>query len=380
MPIVVKSEPTVLDKVTSTLYKEGNSPYSNSKTNPVVHTTYDYISHYSIHNMEGRTTPGWQKMRNAGAILPMTVFKQFQYESFVDSGERDYYQTVNNRRWWWSDLHFGSGDWWGRTPAGLPEDDIVTTSDLEYLVQQAAGTIASSGWDALTFIAELKQLRRMFSGVVSKLDNLSRGLSPGKAYDLWLEGRYGWRVLTYDVRDLHNALVTFRDKRTRYNQRVGNTFNRVISSTSTDSDSISTQQVSEDISIIANLRGTVVADVDVPKIQFNPVVTAWEVTRLSFVVDWLLNVGQALNAASFLYLAKDYQACGGFRLNIEAEGTTAWQSDSSGYATNSCYGSYRGVGYYEERVPLEVSILPRLRLRMTVWKAVDLLALIAQRL
>jgi hypothetical protein len=256
---------------------------------------------------------------------------------------------------------------------------LVGPYDLEYYVQKAAAAIYSSGWDAATFIAEIGQLRKMLSNVGKKIDNLSQGRSPGELYDLWLEGRYGWRTLMYDIKDLHEVLSRSNERRTRYREAKGFTdggsYNDYTDGTSNDI----TVRYSTSVSWTMNLRGTVVADIDIPDFQFNPVTTAWEVTRLSFVVDWLINVGQALEAASFLLKVKAYKACGGVKVDFNLTGDATKLSHGSNLSA-TVSGSWNATASFIQRVPMAVSASPRMKLRLDEYKVIDLLALVAQRL
>jgi hypothetical protein len=319
----------------------------------------------------------------------MTYFEQWEFESQVNPGLIDFCDP-SGRRWWWDNYYWYAGSWWGPNPGGPPAGSEVETSDLEYYVQKAAASIASSGWDALTFLAEFHQMRRMFGGVVNRLRTLVRQGQSGfkgkrvltlkRASELWLEGRYGWRILSYDIADLHDLLVTYRDKRTRYHQRYGHKMVNTFDTYNLGNWGEGEFSIAEQITVTTNLRSTVVADMEVPKVRFNPVVTAWEVTKFSFVLDWLVGVGQALDAADFLLRNKDYQACGGYRLEIESEGSIQLVTPEPGYTYHNYSGSYTGSGYFEKRIPLKVSSIPKLKLRLNRWKSLDLLSLVIQAL
>jgi hypothetical protein len=187
-------------------------------------------------------------------------------------------------------------------------------------------------------------------------------------------------VLAYDIRDLHNVVVNYKERRERYRQSSGQKFTYTYNDYFEDTSDGITRGWSESITAQFNLRGTVIADLNVPKLQFNPVVTAWEVTRLSFVVDWLLNVGQALDAATFLLMVKDYAACGGFRIDYDAEGAMDVVDVDPGTTVYGMKAETEGHGFHEKRVPMAVSAIPRLKLRLNEWKVIDLLSLIIQRL
>lgn len=327
---------------------------------------------------EGWTTPNWRKIRNSGSILPMTPWVQTELRERVNPGTREWCTASNRKGKYINNGWYPGGGlvWVGKTIYHYT--DLVDPYDLQYFVQKAAAGIYSSGWDAATFLAEIGQLRRMLTGVGRKLDDLSRGQSPGKLLDLWLEGRYGWRTLLYDIQDLAEVLSRANERRSRYRETKGFTDSGFYSD-SVNTGTNPTINISNSISWTINMRGTVVADIDVPDFQFNPITTAWEVTRLSFVVDWLLNVGQALEAASFLLMAKSHKACGGVKIDFVLEGNTSLVTKGTLTSCTST-GTWEGTGSYVERVPMSVSALPRIKLRLNEYKIIDLIALIAQRL
>jgi hypothetical protein len=264
----------------------------------------------------------------------------------------------------------------------LSPDDLISRvgiPDLSYLVQQAASAIYSRGFDALTFLAEIKQLRSMLTGVGSKLSSLTQGKSPGRIHNLWLEGRYGWRTLRHDVEDFVEYLSSVNEGRSRFRASKGfdisGSSNDYVESTASGlvlGDSI-------DISWTGSVRGTVVADIDVPELTFNPLTTAWEVTRLSFVVDWLLNVGQALEAASFLLLSKQHVSGGGYKVNFDLAFHRTLAGVTGSQIVYGCEANSSARALVTRRDPVSIGVVPHLRLRLDKWKVVDLLSLVLQR-
>lgn len=342
-----------------------------------VTSTESLCSKRKVRTAVGVETPGWRKMMNAGVILPMTSWSRYGLDAECSLGIRQWCNSVNRKRKWTNWYH-------SKYPSILDLDDgyfmgLVGSYDLQYYVQKAASAIYSSGWDAATFIAEIGQLRRMLTGIGKKLDDLAMGHRPGELYDLWLEGRYGWRTLMYDIKDLHAVLKQSNERRTRYREAKGFTSGGSHNEYTDGTSNELTVRYSTSVSWVMNLRGTVVADIDVPDFQFNPVTTAWEVTRLSFVVDWLINVGQALEAASFLLMVKNYVACGGIRVDFNLDGNAVLLSKGTNVSA-TVNGSWHANAYHVERVPMTVSASPRIKLRLDEYKIIDLLALIAQRL
>jgi hypothetical protein len=363
--------------VTATHRYYNTSPTCSETGSSTTPSTEQLCRSWKYSSAAGWNTPGWRKMKNDGIILPMTPWTRFTLDANVNLGTRVWCDSANYRHKWedWYHSKYPSIEGW--TSSYLM--GLIDPYDLEYYVQKAAASIYTSGWDAATFIAEIAQLRKMLSGVGKKINDLASGRSPGELYNLWLEGRYGWRTLMYDIKDLHEVLSRVNERRTRYRQAVGASDGGLYTTYTDATSSNLTVRYSTSVSWATNMRGTVVADIDVPDYQFNPVTTAWEVTKLSFVVDWLINVGQALEAASFLLKAKAYQACGGVRVDFNMSGNAVLLSQGVN-TYGSVNQSWSGTAAFIERIPMSVSSLPRLKLRLDAYKVIDLLALVAQRL
>lgn len=352
----------------------GGTVCSQSGSSSITETT---TALYSANSrwMEGETLKDFHKRRRSGAILPMTNWKQYEWYSTGTPNIRQFCSSAGKFGRWENRFHH-CGTW--TYPSFDVLEDALPSLDLQYFVQQAAARISSGGWDALTFVAEIGQLRRMLKGVFTKLLALSQGSSPGKLADLWLEGRYGWRTLLYDIQDLNEAIKQLNsEKRTRYSEKVG------LSTTSSFTESFiegtPKRLRTNHVEIRISARGAVVADIDIPALQIDPIRTAWELTTLSFVLDWLLNVGQALDAVSFLLHAKSYTAAGGFRAEFSVESNVSVY-DAMTYTQYTESGTASASGFIERRVPMTVSSLPRLKLRLDEWKIIDLASLVYQRL
>jgi hypothetical protein len=327
--------------------------------------------------MEGQTNHDWRRRMWAGEILPMTHWRQYQWETVAIPFTQDWCSSTGRRH-----KNVGqtsiSGTW--RNPGYDFLLDKLPSVDMHYFVQQAAARIASQGWDALTFIAELSQLRSMLRGILGRLSDLLLDGNLKKVANAWLEARYGWRTLKYEIQDLNQALVSYEDSRKRHREQAG-WKTRMFSLETEDVDWGSvhpTIKLTDNVSIDVSYRGVVVADIGVSDFQFNPLVTAWEVTRLSFVIDWLVNIGQALDAITFALSVKQYTACVGLRADFSVEHTQA-VADPKSSTVYSIEGRSDSKGYIEMRVPTTVSIIPRTKVRLDDFKLLDLAALVIQR-
>lgn len=330
---------------------------------------------------ESRTMSGWDipnfhARKKAGELLPFTPFAQTTAQwKFSES------RSVSKSGHIYQLLHHSGAAVHSRLTA---QDDLVSymnevEGDPDYFVQAAASKIYSSGWDSLTFIAELTKTVAMFKGFVRRLISLALR---GRLDKIWLEGRYGWRTLVYDMVDINNALANIDSHRKRFRESVGtNQEWSVIHDHVVPLDGLNSATYRAVDTILVGLRGTVAADIEPPTFQFNPFTTAWELIGLSFVVDWVINVGQFLESMSFLVVNTKYTAAAG----MYGEMTRVWSvpstSASGGYTVDFvtvdeqlCFVT-RTV-----RTPATVSKSPLLQLRLDGFKVMDLVAILLGRL
>lgn len=361
---------------TASLRSFANNGCTTAGSSSITQTS-SLLKEVEVRTAVGWDTPGWRKIRNEGGLLPFSGWEKFHLRGSADAGRREWCPSSSGKRSRWEN-YYPCGSFVDKTAGELMA--LVDLPDLTYLVQQAAAGIYSSGFDALTFLAEVKQLRRMFSGIVKKLEKLFQGKSPGQIHNLYLEGRYGWRTLMFDIRDFQEYLTSVNEGRSRFRQARGLTISGSWTDYSSSTSSGITMGLSSDVSWSGNCRGTVVADIDVPELQLNPLTTAWEVTRLSFVVDWLINVGQALEAASFLLRATNHTAGVGYKIDFDLDQSWALLGTTGTTICHGCNGHSSGNASVVRRSPSSVGVVPHLKLRLDGWKVLDLLSLLLQRI
>lgn len=366
------------DTFTSTVNKRAPGTPGNAGTGSVQTLgTYNIISSRYDSWSQGYKNTEYTYLVAKGKLLPMTPWTGYSHRFRVISGVQDVYMpTINPYYRYWTE---GAPYSW-QTSSPQPWvigrstlEAVLDTKDSTYFVQAAAAKLYSSGWDTLTFTAELTKTIVMFRGFISRITQLALS---GKLESLWLEGRYGWRTLWYDMKDIDKAIQNLDEGRKRFRDKVGTT----ISGSSTRVDSIITSYGTLTLNTAytdkIGIRGTVVADIEPPRFQFNPITTAWELMRLSFVVDWVINVGQFLEGLSFLALAREYTAAGGLSI------TRKYSQTSSLALTAGCFGNWNtsseGEGTLVRRVPSSVSTIPLPKLRLDGFKVLDLIALLIQ--
>jgi hypothetical protein len=271
----------------------------------------------------------------------------------------------------------------------IPDWEALKTEfkpDFEYMVQAAAAKVYERGHDTLTFISEIHKTRQMFVDLVKKIVRYKRSSEPfdlqsrvRETRSLWVEGRYGWRTLIYDIQDLQKALESLSEiQRKRISERSGmtETFTNITVENLNWSSGPLTRTYTDDFQV--GRRGSITADIRPPHFRFNIVSTAWELTTLSFVLDWIYNVGQALSAINFHLLAEQYAASGGFQIYLQrhvAVSTVSWNTYFSG--TISQEATY--IGSMVERVPMSVPLRPLTTFNIDDFKVWDLLAILSQK-
>lgn len=202
-------------------------------------------------------------------------------------------------------------------PVNLPP--FPSLRDPAPLVPDAIADFRSKLWDVGTFAAEFGKTVELVNraGIrfaehserIAKAVKLKRG-GRGKQSaaefmlafsNAWLETRYGWRILAYDIEAAQEAYQTLN--RTSPNFRG--------SSSDTSSETTFTPwfnpgtysglecwfrwQVTTEKRIRAFCGG--VHNIDIP-VSVDPIVTAYELIPYSFVADWFLNIGANLQAYS----------------------------------------------------------------------------------
>jgi hypothetical protein len=269
-----------------------------------------------------------------------------------------------------------NGDSWARDLQTIYDSHIP---ELEKsLVQKAAAKIMSQSHDTLTFLAELTDIKKLFTGCVSKLLRLKLPEKVTDVTNLWLEARYAWRTTIMDLQSLNDAIMRLGDEqKKRYSKSARTVYEDSIASYTPYSDAsgeFSTEMVDE---LKIEQVGSVTADISIPEFSFNPVVTAWEIVPYSFVIDWLLNVGQAIIAASFLTLNQHYAASIGYKVTMittKSYSVINWNPSYSGGV--DWQGSCTNVVKY--RHPCEVPYTPYPRFAINLSKIMDLLSMLAQ--
>jgi hypothetical protein len=381
--LVLKPPKSFVQEIhTPTTSKRAPGTLGNPGTGAVqTFATYTPITTINESFVQGYKNSDYRDRLVHGKLIPMTPWTAYKHWWKVSFGSFEAFMPTISPyyRYWFTGIPH---TWvkgtpniappWVTSQAALQND--LNQYDTDYYVQAAAAKIATSGWDALTFVAEFSKTIAMFRGFGARVIKLSKA---GRLESLWLEGRYGWRTLVYDMIDIDKAIRNLDEGRKRFFERVGGNTHKVSSRVDNyGTDVYGTWICTTTYTDTIGLRGSVCADIEPPRLGFNPISTAWELMRLSFVIDWFLNVGQFLDSLAFLALEREYTAAGG-KVIVRKYSQTSSVSWVAG-----CYGTWasdsEGEATLINRIPASVSTIPLTKVRLNSYKVLDLVALVVQ--
>lgn len=341
--------------------------------------TYTYTGLYKKVDMSacsGVSIPDFHRRKRNGELLPMTPWAQ----TFISGSSTGSYSIQKTDNSLYGKIEPSGG-------ANFFNDWVITYGQLDALlpanpdrfVQDAAAKIYSNGFDALTFLAELTDVHELFISAGKKFLKLKYPRNWRQMSSEYLSLRYGWRPLIMDIQSIAKLIDTFHEKKKRYSERCGTQYVSNNSSERTLWNGQFMWHIVTTNKITTKVRGSVVADITIPKLQFNPIVTAWELVPFSFVLDWFLSVGRALLAISCVHAAEQTTSAYGYQLEVQRSMytyTDQWYSTWTGTAvqTASC-NAVRQV-----RTPCPIPLLPHFKLRLDNMKILDLLALLVQHI
>lgn len=279
--------------------------------------------------MTDEVTPGYFGKARRAEYLPINPMSQTKYEILTDStGSTNWEVRSNGIKQWdqvWSG-HLGVPGWiyaWGATISPSWAGAVPGAPDANAALTEALANARSRGFDLLTFLAEFRKTvelithfrSRTLSRAEKVADRARKSSDPVTAFaETWLEARYGWRILAYDIAGIQESierLQSFRapfvrgygtressSTRTTYNAGVGSYWRSVSPSTGLVADygrvSILATQTYRRSVHAAVILEAIIDDI----IEIDPIVTAWEVVPFSFILDWFINVGDVLQAYS----------------------------------------------------------------------------------
>lgn len=348
------------------------------------HPTDSLVYEYSVWgngytgSYKAKRTPNFnRRLREGAGLLAYRFYRRFDCTA-SQAGHLDL----------WYPTPQGAKDYYTHTgnDPSIPTMETLTSMlslldvNPQYYVQKAAASLWD-GFDIGTFLAEIHQTVDLIINAASRFRELleralKHGLSAKDAAEKWLEWRYGWRILLYEIQSIIEALRESKPYQI-FTAREGESFtfeqpyDAVV-----DAGSWSITYPMED-SILIGVRGTYAAQVTAPKVFVNPLVTAWELVRFSFVVDWFFSVGNALRALTGSLLSSKHTSAAGFEVQLYRRSTGEVKFNHANYYT-SITGNNRFTAnaVLRLRTPTPVSYLPVFKIDLNLQKLWDMLALI----
>jgi hypothetical protein len=268
-----------------------------------------------------------------------------------------------------NDVHLSVEKLMELDPKGRPPD----------FVQVAAEQIMSNSHDTLTFLVELKKTKQMFIKMLKRLRDPKTFIPKTKQHvaGAWLEARYGWRPLIYDIISLQKAMAHMAKGRTRFSQQAGSSFPILESEEVISPEGIYYKELKSFTSGSVSMRGNVTADIKLNAFSFNPIVTAWELVPYSFLIDWLIDIGSMLSALSFSALSTHYEASESRMFNVIVTRNMELKS-FGGNEVILHRGNTTCVASVKVRTPTRVSFKPQMLSGLSLLHGVDAIALIVK--
>lgn len=326
-----------------------------------------------------------------GDLLPFTPWGKYEYTAATDGRIDIIVGTPPGLRYFTVSPRYTPYDSWKLDISSVLAHQ--PRESLNYLCTDAMAKIYGNGFDLLTNIAEFKNVVKLFKSFAKRLADFIlylpyywRKMSFKEILKVgndvnneWLSHRYGWRIIVYDMLNLHKAFVELENARSRFSERAGYT-TRTSYDESWETDHTyykMTHLVHGEVEV--SCRGSVVSDIVYPHFQFNPIQTAWEMITLSFVVDWVFNVGNTIQGLTYAFRPGNYHAATGIRTEVTQVYNAFISYKASNFISGDRWQSGGAHAVHYKRQPCEISMIPHLSLHLNSLKIVDLLALLVQR-
>lgn len=273
-------------------------------------------------------SPGYFGKSRRGQFLPVNPMTQTKTEietSGVSSAAWEIRYNGNHLYdSEWTGVLAASTYWWyhgGTYSPTYPYGSPAWPSESVALTEALANA-RSRGFDILTFMAEwhkvvdmiLRFRTRTLRRAERVADSIGSVQDPATAFaETWLEGRYGWRLLAYDIEGINEAIgklgehhfplirgYSTNSSDASYVTNLGgpaNHYKRYNHSSQVPFPGYGSGVRTE--SMVREVRAGVILEAVIQDIlEIDPLVTAWEVIPFSFILDWFINIGDVITAYS----------------------------------------------------------------------------------
>lgn len=286
-------------------------------------------------SMEDEVTVGYFAKARSGDALPVNPMIQEKYSieltqdscsfAFYDESKTPQLRATINFEGSLAAAsyasHIGSsGNKWFRTWASTPSWPSDAT-----VLQAALANANSASFDLLTFAAEFDKTNELVRRFGNRTLKRSRDIleSMQRRYrrreityrafsESWLEYRYGWRILMFDLEAMNesaerliegiqqrNRFSAYDEKTTEYTAtNIGSVIKRFPSNVSYSSRLTGVQSSFTQTRKRSVKAGVAVEHLGQDMYMADPLVTTWELVPFSFIADWFFTLGDAIKAHS----------------------------------------------------------------------------------
>lgn len=256
---------------------------------------------------------------------------------------------------------------YGNFAFGQFDNASITTENTVVLFNKCVGKLGTrmngASFNVPLFLAEAHKTLDMIGNAALDIAKvLRKAKTDREAHNLWLEYRYGWRLL---VKDIYDALVAIHEARRR-----GVVFRVKVKCTSvksgvstTRSDGSYPPRATDDIPLVWDIRNTWRASYETtislnytdsygPTLGTlqtfgitNPIALAWELIPYSFVLDWFIPVSNYL-ATLDIFIGKKFKS-----------GCISYCTDVKQELKPMNFRDIKGQGYYATGVLVPASTM-----------------------
>lgn len=292
-------------------------------------------SHTLLETMNDLVSPGYFASQRRGQFLPINPMDQKKtIIEVATSGQVKYDVKYNGTLSTITTLdghlavhghvhHFGAAfppSYTGSNPSW---------PDTSVLVTEALANARTRGFDILTFLVEFRKtvelIARFRTRVLKRAEDIADAISNGDFDSIaealaefsavWLEGRYGWRILAYDMEAITEAVYKLNQAKPPFirgyaseealesssilNYSSPSTYLRRYTPYYSNAAVHMPATFVIEQSKVREVRAGVVLEALLDDVlSINPLLTAWEVVPFSFILDWFVNIGDTIAAFS----------------------------------------------------------------------------------
>ncbi|YP_010769650.1 maturation protein [ssRNA phage SRR6960803_9] len=383
--------PTSVNQLTATLVRRLDDPYGAHGVYDSVYTSF-YRSRDWVRTSGFRTKVKGRKKRVQVADLPMNNYTDYRLER-SEGAHVIIYREPNQKAGKYQGC-LATGNSW------TPDLNDPRLTDLyNKCVSKLPARMNGGQFNLPLFLAEAHKSITMVGDAARDISKLLRTAKTDRqVHNLWLEYRYGWRLL---LKDIYDGLVAIHDIRNRkVKQRV-----RVTSDFET---SYSTNHLNAEMStypFIFNVNSrrdwkeklgcTITLYYESNEVLgtlqqlgiSNPLNLAWELIPYSFVVDWFVPVGDYLSSLD-AYLGKTFvKGCVSKWFEQDVSYNVTGVSFNSGYypgytiASGSYPASHVSIRNYSRKVigTFPQAQLSLIRPELNLSRTIDGISLLLQQ-